>query len=286
MALGKMSWYRNESNLAYSVKDADCTAFLLWVLPRLGMRWPGFRRVRGQVCKRLSRRMAELGFAELSEYRALLETDPEEWTRLDGLCRISISRFYRDQGMWRTLVREVVPDLAERARTRGEGRLRIWSAGCASGEEPYTLALLFAFGETLSGYPPEILATDADPHLLERARRACYPPTSLRDVPKNWLTACEPFGDEHCLSAEYLTPVRFLEQDIRHAFPESHFDLILCRNLVFTYFATALQAEIARRLVERIVPEGVLVLGIHESLPELVPMLAQERPWLYRKREE
>jgi chemotaxis protein methyltransferase CheR len=68
-----MSWYRNESNLAYAVKDADCTAFLQWALPRLGMRWPGFRRVRGQqVCKRLSRRMAELGLAKLSEYRVLL----------------------------------------------------------------------------------------------------------------------------------------------------------------------------------------------------------------------
>ena len=80
--------------------------------------------------------------------------------------------------------------------------------------------------------------------------------------------------------------MRFLEQDIRHEFPEGRFDLILCRNLVFTYFATALQAAIARRLAERLVPEGVLVLGIHESLPESVPMLVQERPWLHRKREE
>jgi chemotaxis protein methyltransferase CheR len=230
--------------------------------------------------------MAELGFAELSEYRALLETDPEEWTRLDGLCRISISRFYRDQGVWRTLEREVVPDLAERARTRGEGRLRIWSAGCASGEEPYTLALLFAFGETLGGYPPEILATGADPYLLERARRACYPVTSLRDVPERWRAAFERFGEEYCLGADYRGPVRFLEQDIRHAFPEGRFDLILCRNLVFTYFETSLQATIARRLVERLVPAGALVLGIHESLPESVPTLVQERSWLYRKREE
>ena len=105
-------------------------------------------------------------------------------------------------------------------------------------------------------------------------------------MPDNWRAAFEPFGDEYCLSVEYRTPVRVIEQDIRHAFPQSHYDLILCRNLVFTYFATALQAEIARRLVERLVPEGVLVLGIHESLPESVPMLAQERPWLNRKREE
>jgi chemotaxis protein methyltransferase CheR len=184
------------------------------------------------------------------------------------------------------LERDILPLLAERARARGEGRLRIWSAGCASGEEPYTLALLFAFSETLSGYPPEILATDADPHLLERARRGYYPPTSLRDVPERWRAAFERFGEAYCLRADYRRPVRFLEQDIRHAFPEGRFDLILCRNLVFTYFATALQAAIARRLVERLVPDGVLVLGIHESLPESVPTLVQERPWLYGKREE
>ena len=268
------------------MKDADCTGFLQWALPRLAMRWPGFRRVRRQVCKRLSRRMAELGLAEITGYRALLETDPEEWTRLDWLCRISISRFYRDQGVWRMLERDILPLLAERARAHGDRKLRIWSAGCASGEEPYTLALLFAFGEALSDCPREILATDADPHLLQRARRACYPATSLRDLPQRWHAAFEPFGDEHRLSGEYRTPVSFLEQDIRRECPEGRFGLILCRNLVFTYFATALQAAIARRMVERLVPEGVLVLGIHESLPESVPMLVQERPWLHRKREE
>ena len=85
------------------MKDADCTDFLQWALPRLRMRWGGFRRVRGQVCKRLARRIVDLGLKDLSEYRALLETHADECTRLDGLCRISISRFYRDQGVWRTL---------------------------------------------------------------------------------------------------------------------------------------------------------------------------------------
>jgi chemotaxis protein methyltransferase CheR len=269
------------------VKDADCTAFLQRALPRLGMHWPGFRRVRSQVCKRLRRRMAELELRDVAAYRALLETHPEEWTRLDGLSRISISRFYRDQGVWRTLEREILPRLADRARARGETRLRIWSAGCASGEEPCTLALLFAFSHGgLTECAPEILAPDSDPHLLDRARRACYPATSLRDVPERWRAAFDPFGEEHCLRADYRRPVRFLEQDIRHAFPEGRFDLILCRNLVFTYFETSLQAEIAKRLAARLTPGGYLLLGIHESLPEPVPALAQERPWLCRVLEE
>jgi chemotaxis protein methyltransferase CheR len=286
IAPGKNSRHWNDSLRAHPVKDTDCTEFLQWALPRFRMRWPGFRRVRGQVCKRLGRRLAELGLKNLVDYRALLEMHSEEWTRLDGLCRISISRFYRDQGVWRTLEREILPRLAERARARGDRKLRIWSAGCASGEEPYTKALLFAFGEAISDCRPEILATDADPHLLERARRACCPTTSLRNVPESWRAAFERFGEEYRLRPGYRRPVRFLEQDIRHAFPESRFDLILCRNLAFTYFETPVQTGIARRLAERLETDGMLLLGIHESLPESVPMLVQERPWLYCKREE
>jgi len=265
------------------VKDADCIHFLQWALPRLGFRWAGFRRVRGQVCKRLGRRMTELGLKELSDYRALLEKHSEEWRQLDGLCRISVSRFYRDQGVWRWLERELPHELERQALTRGEFRLRIWSAGCASGEEPYTLALMFALGETPKRYEPAILATDADPHLLARARRACYSRSSLRELPATWRAAFERSGDAFCLSPAYRTPVRFLAQDIRRDVPDGRFDLVLCRNLVFTYFQAPLQAAIAGRLTEVLVPGGLLVLGSHESLPEAVSGLVQERPWLHRR---
>jgi chemotaxis protein methyltransferase CheR len=265
------------------VNDADCTHFLQWVLPRLGLRWAGFRRVRGQVCKRLGRRLAVLGLKDLSDYRALLNRDAQEWRKLDGLCRVSVSRFYRDQGVWRDLERDLLPRLMAQVLARGESRLRIWSAGCASGEEPYTLALMFALGDTPKSCEPEILATDADPHLLGRARRACYPPTSLRELPETWHVAFEKAGDEFCLSPEYRIPVQFLAQDIRRDVPDGRFDLVLCRNLVFTYFEEPLQAAIAGPLAEVLVPGGLLLLGSHESLPEAVPGLVQERPWLHRR---
>ena len=108
----------------------------------------------------------------------------------------------------------------------------------------------------------------------------------MRDVAEGWRAAFEPFGDEYCLSTEYRTPVSFLERDTRHAFPEGPFDLVLCRNLVFTYFETSLQATIARCLAKRLLAGGMFLLGIHETLPESIPMLMQERPWLYRKQEK
>ena len=267
-----------------SVKDADCIHFLQWALPQLGLRRAGFRRVRGQVCKRLRRRLAALSLKDLSDYRALLEADAAEWRQLDGLCRVSVSRFYRNQGVWSYLERELLPQLAVQASARGETRLRIWSAGCASGEEPYTLALMFELGDTPQRCEPAILATDADPHLLTRARRACYPGSSLRKLPPTWRTAFERSGEEYCLSREYRTPVRFLAQDIRLDVPDGRFDLVLCRNLVFTYFQAPLQSAIAGRLAEVLVPGGFLLLGSHESLPEAVPGLVKERPWLHQRK--
>jgi chemotaxis protein methyltransferase CheR len=184
------------------------------------------------------------------------------------------------------LEQEILPRLAADALARGGSRLRIWSAGCASGEEPYTLALLFAFGERPRDQAPEILATDADSHLIERARRACYPASSLRDLPEPWRAAFERTGDNFCLKPEHRASVRFVEQDIGDAMPAGPFDLILCRNLVFTYFAEPMQREIAGRLAERLVPGGSLLLGTHESLPAPVRGLARKRSWLCRRTTE
>ena len=77
------------------MKDSDCVDFLQWALPRLGLRWPGFRKVRKQVCKRVDRRLRELGVPDAKTYRDFLEKHREEWSVLDSFCRIPISRFYR-----------------------------------------------------------------------------------------------------------------------------------------------------------------------------------------------
>jgi chemotaxis methyl-accepting protein methylase len=108
-------------------------------------------------------RVADLGVKGLAGCRALLEGGSEEGTRLDGLCRISISRFYGDRSVGRCPDLEILPRLAAQAQARGETRIRIWNARCASGEEPYTLALMFAFGAMPTHRTPEIVAFDADP---------------------------------------------------------------------------------------------------------------------------
>lgn len=93
------------------MRSGDCVEFLKWALPQLRLRWPGFRKVHGQVCKRLGRRLKQLGLASLDEYRSRLEKDAGEWARLDDLCHITISRFYRDRHVFDHLGARILPEL-------------------------------------------------------------------------------------------------------------------------------------------------------------------------------
>jgi chemotaxis protein methyltransferase CheR len=260
------------------MRDVECVSFLQWALPRMHLRWEGFRRVRRQVCRRIARRLRELELSDLAAYRAYLATHPGEWRRLDELCHVTISRFQRDPSVFASLERDVLLALARAAA--GEGRsLAAWSAGCASGEEPYTLALIWSFGvaPAYPGLEMEILATDVDPVVLERAQRGCYEPGSLRDVPED--RRLRGFDVEHGLfhvRPELRHGVTLVRHDVRSGAPGGPFDLVLCRNLAFTYFDLELQADVCATLAGCLRAGGALVVGIHESLPDRAAGLV---PW-------
>jgi chemotaxis protein methyltransferase CheR len=243
--------------------------FLQWALPQLGLSWPGFRKVRRQVCKRIAARIRALGLADPAAYRTRLEADLAEWRALGALCTVSISRFYRDREVFDCLGASVLPALAGAALARGAERLECWSAGCASGEEPYTLAIQWRLSASVPGVSLRILGTDVDARLLERARAACYPPSSLEALPPAWRgQAFETRGRQFCLRDEYKQAVQLERQDLAVEVPWREFDLILCRNLAFTYF-DAERAQLALgRLASRLRPGGALVIGIHERLPQ------------------
>jgi chemotaxis protein methyltransferase CheR len=251
------------------VSDSECVRFLQSVLPRLRLRWPGFRRVRKQVRKRLRRRLGELGLPSLDAYRAHLEAHEGEWETLDALCRISISRFHRGIRIFEHLRHHVLPALAQAARDAGEP-LRCWSAGCASGEEPYTLAMIWQL-ELAERFPDvelRVLATDADPNMLERARAGLYTAGSLKDLPPTWREAFEGRGgDAFFLPERFRAGVELRQADVRDPPPEERFRLILCRYLAFTYFAPELQAECLERFLSVLEPGGAFVAAPKEALP-------------------
>ncbi|HYG85561.1 MAG TPA: CheR family methyltransferase [Azospirillum sp.] len=226
--------------------------------------------MRRTVCKRLAKRLSELNLRSLDDYRIHLGRTPGEWQRLDALCRIPISRFYRDKGVFDDLGCRVLPELAADAALRDLPRLRCWSAGAASGEEPYTLALVWTFqvGPAFPAVRLSVIATEADPVMLERAQDGLYPAGALKDLPGGWRErAFHPVNGQFRLDPALRAGVTLRLQDIRDGQPDGPFDLILCRNLVFTYFDPSLQGEMLVRFRERLRPGGYLVLGNHETLP-------------------
>lgn len=242
--------------------DEDVASLLATFGPRLGLRPAGFRRNLGQVRKRVARRMREVGAREVREYAARLEADPAERAAFDGLCRVTISRFLRDRAIFAALEPRLV-ELARSARP-----LRLWSAGCASGEEPYSLAALMEFG--VRGAVPdaayEILATDIDPELLERARQGVYRRATLRELPPEWIERGFEGGEPLRVRELLRAHVRFAAQDLRREWPPGPFHVIACRNVAFTYFDEPTQGRVLAELLARLRPEGYLVIGAEESL--------------------
>lgn len=251
--------------------DNACVRFLQWVLPQLRMHWPGFRKVRRQVCKRIQRRIDELGLPGADAYQAYLQTRAHEWSVLDHACRVTVSRFNRDRAVLNTLGNDVLPVLAESVTDADGDTLRAWSAGCAMGEEAYSLVLIW--DQILSRDYPRldiaVTASDIDELLLLRARRACYAYSSVKALPEFWLqTQFSHHNDEYCLRPHLRNKASFVQRDIRDRSIMGPFHIVLCRNLAFTYFDNALQLEVLSYLHDCLVDGGALVIGGHETLPE------------------
>ncbi len=263
------------------IPDDDLVAFLQWALPRLGRRWSGYRKVRGQVKSRIADRLDELGLESLDAYRDFLEDHPGEWDVLDDACRITISRFYRGRATFDALREEVLPSLAERARRAGRERLRAWSVGCASGEEVYSLRLCWDLdvGPKFPGLELEIVGTDAGAHMLERARRSCYPAASLKELPDDWAArAFEQTGpeqDPYCLADAFRHDVEFRCEDVRTRQPDGPFDLVLCRYVIFIYFDEQAQRDILPAIVSTMRPGAAFVIGPKEDIYDGAPF----EPW-------
>ncbi len=247
----------------------ECQQFLQWALPRLGLRREGYKKVRRQVCRKIQNRIGELHLPGFTAYRAYLEDHPDEWNKLDTFTRITISRFFRDFQSWQILGDEMLLILAQRA-IKEQRVLRCWSAGCASGEEAYSLALVWhhQVSDKIPGQQIEITATDIDEHMLQRAADARYPGGSIKDVPQPLLK--QSFRKKeglYCLDHSIREMVSFLRQDIRHTMPDGPFDVIFCKNLVGMYYCRDKAVELFIKITDRLTEGGVLLIGNHEPFP-------------------
>ena len=269
------------------MRDADCIAFLQEHLPGLRMRWAGFRKVRRQVCRRIARRMSELGLSQVEEYRQRLVDNPDEWDVLRRLCRVTISRFFRDRGVFASLGTDVLPSIARSAQETADANIRVWSAGCASGEEAYSLQIAWMLEIAPSAPPLRIIATDIDEGLLERARRGVFRESSLREMPEGLRTrAFRTISGGYEILNMFRKDILFVAQDITRQMPDELFHIILCRNLVFTYCDEPLQRVVLEGMIDRLEPGGYLVIGSHERLPADAPkaIALHSQPCILKKR--
>lgn len=265
------------------MKDDACIQFLQWALPKMQLRWQGFRRVRKQVCKRISQRISQLGLVDEWAYRDYLQSHAAEWQSLQGLCHVTISRFYRDKIVFNQLATDLIPRLCDQLQQQGKNCLQCWSAGCARGEEAYSLVLLWSFALQQS-YPDimiSITATDIDPIMIQQARKACYPFSSIKNLTPAWRDmAFSQFNDQYCLHPIHQRPVILSLADVEQVVGKQSYHLVLCRNLVFTYFSLERQAQFVHKLQAKLAAGSVLVLGAHERLPEGIGGWRQWQPRL------
>lgn len=235
------------------------------LLAAAGGRWPGYRKVRRGVQKRLRRHMQALGCPTLEAYRERIRLDPVARRDFRRCLTVSISRFFRDRRMWEVLETRILPDLVR----RGPHGLRVWSAGCARGEEPYTFAAVW------ERRPPprpsmNILATDLHPGYLEQARSGAYGRGSLRDVPapvRETMFIAE--GPHRWRIRSHLQQrITWRVHDLVHdPPPETEFTIIFLRNNLLTYFSDSFRYRAFSRIANQLAPDGVLAIGAHEQLP-------------------
>lgn len=246
-------------------------AFLQWALVKMGYRWDGFRKPRNQVLKRIRERMQQLRLSGgYPEYRDYLESHPREWKCLDRLCDITISKFFRDRKVWDFLREHVLSSLLKENRAT---HINIWSAGCCNGEEPYSLAIICEQLRINSKkINISILATDRNPEVLKRAKKGQYPAGALKELTRNEIDTFFQKTDgtdneKYEIIDKLKQYIRFEQRDIRQSLPDQVFDLILCRNLVFTYFSKDRQRQFMEHLKPHIASHGFLVIGSNEKLP-------------------
>ena len=252
--------------------------FLTWALPRLSMRYKGFRRVKRQVCRRIDRRMRTLNLSGLDEYKQYLMANNDEWHTLDQFCRIHISRFFRDAYVFNPMMSSIFPELGQTIKQEKGRILSVWSLGCASGEEAYTFKIIWhaLLQDRFPDISIQILGTDIDEHMLERARNGKYKKSSLKEMPDYLIQyGFEISGENYCLNDRVKQGIEFLNQDVRNQMPQILFNIIACRNLIFTYYDLNLQQKLTQGLIKRLTPGGILILGKNESLPGDYPELVQ-----------
>jgi two-component system, chemotaxis family, CheB/CheR fusion protein len=243
--------------------------------------------------RRLHRRMVATKTSTLAAYRRYLLRHPDEYNRLISSFLIKVTEFFRDPALFAALRDQILPDLIAATRQRsshqvgGWGELRLWSAGCATGEEAYSLAILVAdlLGDELEQFSVRIFATDLDSDAIAFARRGVYSASAIASLPQDLVARFfDRVDGEYVVQKRVRALVIFGEHDLAQRAPFPRIDLVLCRN-VLIYFTLELQKRVLQLFAYSLRDNGYLVLGKAETTSPLPEFFMPVQPALkiYRR---
>ncbi len=247
-------------------QPAEETAFenlIRYIQQSRGIDFRGYKRT--SLRRRIALRMEHLHIDGFGNYHSFLEAHPQEFVELLNTVLINVTSFFRDPDAWEALKTEVLPELTRPGR--GRDQLRMWSVGCATGEEPYSLAMLLCeeMGAAEFVRRVKIYATDLDEAALNSARHAAYLPRDVESVPAPFLQKYfERTNNHYVVSRELRKAVIFGRHNIVHDAPISRIDLLVCRNLLI-YLESETQNLVLPRLHYALVDDGCLFLGKAET---------------------
>jgi chemotaxis protein methyltransferase CheR len=249
----------------------DFEEFIKEAAPLLDLQWRRFQR--GGIKRKVERRIVELGLPTFEDYLLRIKKDPEEKSHLSQILTVTITRFFRDKKVFDVLENFILPSMVDR---KGAGDFKVWSIGCANGEEPYSLSMLWKerFGKKFPQIGLTLLATDINETLLDRAKEGKYKKSSLKEIPEGILQRFFKIDSGfYILDQSVRKSVEFKKHDIIHEEPFSGMDTLFCRNLAFTYFSKECQMNVLKKIAASLKENGYFIIGKEESLPLTYPTL-------------
>jgi chemotaxis protein methyltransferase CheR len=249
----------------------DFEQFIKEAASLLDLQWRRFKR--GGIKRKVERRITELSLSHFEDYLVRIKEDSEEKSRLSQILTVTITRFFRDEKVFDILENSVLPSMVEH---KGVRDFKMWSIGCANGEEPYSLSMLWK-EKFEKKFPPihlTLLATDINENLLERAKEGRYKKSSLKEAPEEIFRRFFKIENGlYILDKSVRGTVEFKKHDIIHEDPFFGMDIIFCRNLAFTYFSKECQMGVLKKIAASLKENGYLMIGKDESLPLTYPTL-------------
>jgi len=240
------------------------------ILDYFGLSWKGYRKVRKGVKKRLSRYMQDHGLRGMKSFLSALAKHQGQRAEVEKLLSVSISRFFRDRKVWRAIEESLLPEIVAAKPLK----MKVWSAGCARGEEAYSFRILYEeWGKTGVRIPElELWATDLNPEYLSQAQKGVYSSASLKEVPEEWRkNYFSPVGENRWGVADSLKEgIRWkVHHLICHAPPAKDFQIIFLRNNLLTYYQNETMKSALAKIIEALSSQGFLFIGSHERMPKI-----------------